>query len=64
VRALVPLVARATLRDLPQLRALGCTAQRILATLAQGVEIPPELDWLAPDAPAASWALPERARPC
>jgi hypothetical protein len=53
VRAMVPLVARATLHDAPQLRKLGCTPERILDALEPGVEIPPEIDWLAADAPGA-----------
>ena len=50
VRWMIPEVARAVLRDVPQLRSLGCTTQRILAELEEGIEIPAEIDWLAPDA--------------
>lgn len=50
VRLMIPQVARAVLRDVPQLRSLGCTAARILAELRNGIEIPAEIDWLEPDA--------------
>lgn len=62
-RAAVPLVARATLRDVPQLRTLGCTSERILSDLSQGIEIPPEIDWLpAEGAPSPGpRALPQNA---
>jgi len=63
VRASVPLVAQATLRDVPQLRRLGCTPERILGDLASGIEIPGEIDWLLPDVrpPAGAGALPQGA---
>jgi hypothetical protein len=50
VRLTIPEVARAVLRDVPQLRSLGCTRQSILDDLKGGIEIPAEIDWLAPDA--------------
>lgn len=53
VRAMVPMVARATLHDVPQLRKLGCTPQRILEALEPGIEIPLEIDWVPADAPRA-----------
>lgn len=50
VRLLLPQVARAVLRDVPQLINLGCTPERVLAELENGIEIPVEIDWLEPDA--------------
>jgi hypothetical protein len=58
VKLLIPQVARAVLRDVPQLRTLGCTAQRILEELRGGIEIPAEIDWLVPDnAPELQFAV-------
>jgi hypothetical protein len=48
-RALVPLIAGATLRDVPQLKALRIGPRQILESLQAGIEIPEEIGWLAPD---------------
>ena len=49
VRLLIPQVAQAVMRDVPQLRTLGCTPEQILQELKGGIEIPAEIDWLEPD---------------
>lgn len=57
-RCLVPLVAGATLRDVPQLGALGITPRQILAALRGGIEIPEEIDWLDADHSPETVMLP------
>jgi hypothetical protein len=64
VRALVPLVARAVLRDVPQLRKLGCTPHQILCGLQRGVAIPDEIEWLPADPPPSDpLPFPHASRP-
>ena len=46
-RALLPVVARTVLHQLPPLPHLGIDAGRILAALRDGIEVPPEMSWLA-----------------
>lgn len=53
-RALVPVIARETLRDVPQLGTLGVTPHEILESLKGGIEIPEELGWLEADGPSES----------
>ncbi len=48
-RLLTPLVAWAMMKDLPVLRRLGPTRQAVLAQLRRGLEIPPEMHWMAAD---------------
>ena len=57
-RALVPLIAGATLRDVPQLGALGITPSQILDALRDGIEIPEEIDWLAAEPSPDPFLLP------
>lgn len=40
-RWMAPLVARSFVRDVPELRALGCGPRELLARLRDGIEIPP-----------------------
>jgi hypothetical protein len=59
VRALLPVIAFGVLHDVPQLRKLGCTPRKMVQEACRGVEIPAEIDWLAPDEPGdAPVALP------
>jgi hypothetical protein len=46
VRAMVPVVARAALHDVPQLRNLNCTVPQLVADLATGIPIPDEIGWM------------------
>ena len=46
-RALVPIVAWAVFRDVPQLGKLGCTPGQILDGLRGGIGIPREITWMA-----------------
>jgi len=48
-RAMVPVIARETLRDVPQLGALGITPHDIIESLKGGIEIPEEIGWLEAD---------------
>jgi hypothetical protein len=50
-RWLLPLVAASVTRGVPQLTALGCSPRELLADLRAGLEIPPGVDWIAPDRP-------------
>ena len=45
-RALLPLVVRQLMRDVPQLVALGCDHAELKNRLRQGIELPPGLDWV------------------
>jgi hypothetical protein len=57
-RAMVPLIAGATLRDVPQLGALGITPSQILDALRGGIAIPEEIDWLCADLSPETLLLP------
>ncbi len=46
-RALLPLVVATLMRDVPQIRDLGCDAGELLARIRAGVEIPDTIDWMA-----------------
>lgn len=46
VRAMVPMVARAALHDVPQLRGLNCTVPRLVEDLGSGIPIPDEIGWM------------------
>jgi hypothetical protein len=46
VRAIVPIVASSVLAGLQPLRGIGITASEIRASLARGLRLPSELDWL------------------
>jgi hypothetical protein len=48
-RRLVPLFTRALLRAVPQGEKIGLTPASILARLRGGIEMPPEMDWIAQD---------------
>ena len=48
-RALLPLVVATLMKDVPQLRDLGCDAGELLARIRAGVEIPHAIDWMAPE---------------
>ncbi len=48
-RLLLPVIAWAVMRDVPQLHRLGWTRQSVLARLRAGIEIPKGIDWMAPD---------------
>jgi len=49
VRVALPLVARSVLREVPQLRNLGCNARRIVESAVGGIDIPDEIDWMHGD---------------
>jgi hypothetical protein len=51
-RALLPLVVKNVMWELPQLVELGCDDRELMARLRRGLEIPPGLEWLEPPAPA------------
>ncbi len=46
-RAIVPMIARAVLRNVPQLADFGCSRSSLVQFLDRGIEIPPEVDWVA-----------------
>jgi uncharacterized protein len=48
-RALLPLVVKNVMWELPQLSELGCDDRELAARLRGGLEIPPGLEWLEPD---------------
>ena len=48
-RRLVPLFTRALLRAVPQGEKIGLTPASILAGLRGGIEMPPEMNWIAHD---------------
>jgi len=52
-RWLVPLFTLALLRAVPQGEKIGLTRASILARLRDGIEMPPAMDWIAPDPRAA-----------
>lgn len=60
-RRLLPLVARSVMRDVPQLHRLGWTRETVLARIRRGIEIPPGVDWMAPDPAPDSEPDPARA---
>lgn len=62
-RALAPLVATALMKDVPQLRQLGCDRRELLGRLRAGLELPPEMAWMEVDGPdRGSRGSPARAR--
>lgn len=64
VRAALPVVAWAVLRDVPQLRKLGCSTRQIVDAALAGISIPDEIEWLPPDTSLSDGGLgfPEAAR--
>jgi hypothetical protein len=48
-RLLLPIVAWSVMRDVPQLHRLGWTRKSVLERIRRGIEIPPGIDWMAPD---------------
>jgi hypothetical protein len=48
-RLLLPVVAWSVMHDVPELHRLGWTRQSVLARLRQGIEIPSDIGWMAPD---------------
>lgn len=48
-RLLLPIVAWSVMRDVPQLHRLGWTRKSVLERIRRGIEIPPGVDWMAPD---------------
>ena len=50
---LVPLFTRALLRAVPQGEKIGLTPASILARLRGGIVLPPEMDWIDQNSPAA-----------
>jgi len=53
VRRLVPLFTRALMRVVPQREKIGLTHAEIMERLRDGIEVPPAMQWIAPE-PAAS----------
>jgi hypothetical protein len=49
VRAMLPVVAWSVLREVPQLRNLGCRPRRIVESALAGIDIPDEIDWMQGD---------------
>ena len=45
--AATPVIARAVLKDVPQLSDFGCSRSSLLQFLDRGIEVPPEVDWVA-----------------
>jgi hypothetical protein len=43
---IAPLVAAGVMQEVPQFHVLGCSRRELSRRLRQGIEIPPELDWL------------------
>ena len=62
VRAMLPLVAAAVLKDLPRLDGIGLTPTSILCALREGVAIPPAVDWIEADVAAPGDAVAELVR--
>jgi hypothetical protein len=48
-RRLVPLLTSALLRAVPQGGKIGLSCEKVLARLRGGIEVPPAMDWIAPD---------------
>lgn len=46
-RVIVPVIARAVLRNVPQLADFGCSRSSLVQFLDRGIEVPPEVDWVA-----------------
>jgi hypothetical protein len=51
-RALLPLVVKNVMWELPQLVELGCDHRELMSRMRRGLEIPPGLEWVEPPAPA------------
>jgi hypothetical protein len=53
-QALLPLVVTILMKDVPQLRDLGCDPAELLARVRAGLEIPDAVDWMASDPDAGA----------
>lgn len=62
VRAMLPLVAAAVLKDLPRLDGIGLTPKSILRALRDGVAMPSAVDWIDADVAWPSDSDAELAR--
>ncbi len=50
-QAILPLVMRQLMRDVPQLAELGCDRAELVHRLRSGIELPPSLDWVEAPTP-------------